>query len=269
MAKANVCFKNIFIFFNTFFAVVGVVLIALTALGQLNSYEQLQNRMTGIVIMYIVGFAMVALASLGAYGAQKNSRCCLIVFLICMGIGTGLLLRAAVPVALAHSEVLSQVEGGLRRTVPLDEAPADNQWLAEEVQQRWNCCGVFTGYQDWGQKIPDSCLCTATDELEDNKCVETSSTSSSWMEFEERRYLDERSRKLVYSQPCGPKFMEYVETVYNIMLGILFGLAALALLGAIMSFVLIVQMRAPVITTPPIFMVNSQPPKYSELFNQD
>lgn len=65
--------------------------------------------------------------------------------------------------------------------------------------------------------------------------------------------------------------------VLDIVLGVFFGFAALALLGVVMSAVLLAQLRSSNVAVPVVFSVSSHPskfsfsshpPKYSELYNE-
>ncbi|KAJ0047479.1 hypothetical protein NL108_000832, partial [Boleophthalmus pectinirostris] len=73
------------------------------------------------------------------------------------------------------------------------------------------CCGLFS-YKDWRDNIPDTCLCNQ--EYEDN-CMNIGynvSLKTLWHN----------------SMPCFPILMHYVLLVADVLLGIVFTLAALA-----------------------------------------
>ncbi|XP_034019507.1 tetraspanin-8-like isoform X2 [Thalassophryne amazonica] len=257
MGQINTCLKWIFTIFNIFFAIVGGVIIALALLSQIITNVhggELEGRTSGLIILYVVGAITMVIAIVGAYGAHKENRVALIVFLVCMVIGSLMMLRIGIPAAMARSELEDLLEERLRRVLPLNTADQDVRNVADKLQETLHCCGLFS-YTDWGQDIPNSCLC--------NQQAES---------LHECRLVNYNvlMQKLVYKKTCFPIIMHYVLLVADIMLGVVFTLAALALLGMALSSLMIYQMRFPssapmVLTVPAVF--SPQPPKYQELHN--
>ncbi|CAI5636593.1 unnamed protein product [Oreochromis niloticus] len=239
--------------------IVGGVIISLTLLAQFSTSFQeggnLEGRVNGLFGLYIVGAIIMVLAILGAYGAHKESRVALIVFLVCMVLGCLVMFRYAVPVAVMRPQVEGMMEDKFRNYLPLDEHSEDVKNMADNLQKTFHCCGLFS-YNDW-KNIPESCKCNLEEE-EEGKCQTVS-----------YRYLMERSTS-VYTQTCFPIIMHYFLLAFDIVLGVVFTLAILALLGMILSSVMIHQMRHP--NRPPILLTvstvfSTSPPKYEELYN--
>ncbi|XP_041819682.1 tetraspanin-8-like [Chelmon rostratus] len=260
MAQVNTCLKRTFTIFNIFFAIVGGIIIALALLSQVmtnvNGGDNLEGRTTGLLVLYIVGSVTMVIAILGAYGAHKESKVCLIVFLVCMVIGSLLMLRVGIPAASARPKLEGMLENKFRSLLPLDEASDEVKNMAESLQTQLHCCGLFS-YEDWEQKIPDSCLCNQEEELE-GKCQSVGYT------------LLMQPKKSVYIKTCFPIIMYYVLLVIDIMIGVVFTLAVLALLGMVLSSIMIHQLRYPdrptvLLSVPAIF--TTPPPKYQELHN--
>nr|XP_020469171.1 tetraspanin-8-like [Monopterus albus] len=258
MAQVNTCLKRIFTIFNLFFAIVGGVIILLALLSQFftsaNGGENLEGRTSGLIVLYVAGIVTLVISILGAYGAHKESRVCLIVFLVCMVIGCLLMLRVGVPIAFARPELKGWMEEKLRSVLPLDKASDNVKNTADGLQAGLHCCGLFS-YQDWEDNIPDSRLCSSQEEEEMCQAVGY-------------RMLLRETR--VYSRPCFPIIMHYILLVVDVMLGIFFTMAALALLGMILSSIMIHQMNSGsrptmMLTVPTIF--STPPPKYQELHN--
>ncbi|XP_070709691.1 tetraspanin-8-like [Pempheris klunzingeri] len=259
MAQINTCLKRIFTIFNIFFAIIGGVVIALAllfqALTSVNGGEALEGRTTGLVVLYIVGSITLVIAILGAYGAHKESKVSLIMFLVCMVIGSLLMLRAGIPAATVRPQMDAVLEEKFRELLPLDTAREDVKNVAISLQTQLHCCGLFS-YEDWEGNIPDSCLCNQEEEME-GKCQSVS-------------YRNIMLRKSVYIKTCFPIISHYVLLVTDIMIGVVFTLAALALLGMTLSSIMIHQLRHPdqptiLMTVPAIF--TTAPPKYQELHN--
>ncbi|KAK7896770.1 hypothetical protein WMY93_022095 [Mugilogobius chulae] len=260
MGEINTCLKRTFTIFNIIFAIAGAVIILLAVLAQVvtssNGAANLDNRLTGLIMLYVVGSITMVVAVLGAYGAHKEKKGPLIAFLVCMVIGSMIMLRVGFTTVFARPQMEPVLEETFRRFLPLDEAREDVQEMANAMQDRMQCCGLFS-YKDWGNNIPVSCLCDNVEEEEEDKCMNVN-------------YNFLMTQKSVYSKPCFPILMHYVLLITDITLAIVFTLAALALLGLGLSSLMIHQLRHPnrapvMLTVPAIF--TPQPPKYQELHN--
>ncbi|XP_035530691.1 tetraspanin-8-like [Morone saxatilis] len=261
MPQINTCLKRTFTIFNLFFAIIGGAIIVLALLCQsLTNINggNMEGRTTSLLILYVVGGITMVIAILGAYGAHKESKVCLIVFLVCMVIGSLLMLRAGIPSAIVRPQLEGILEQKFRQFVPLDKASDEVKNIADALQTGMHCCGLFS-YTDWEDEIPSSCLCNEEEEME-GLCKAADYT----------RLLQFRSQKLVYAKPCFPMLMHYVLLMADIVLGVIFTLAILAVLGMMLSSIMIHQMRYPerptlLMHVPAIF--TTPPPKYEELHN--
>ncbi|XP_042259725.1 tetraspanin-8-like [Thunnus maccoyii] len=262
MAKINPCLKRTFTIFNIIFAIIGGFIIGLALLSQVltsvNGGNDLDGRTTGLIVLYVVGTITMVIAILGAYGAHKENKVALIVFLVCMVVGSLLMLRTGVPAAAARPRIRGVLEEKFHQLLPLDKASEDVKDMADTLQRQLHCCGLFS-YEDWEQNIPDSCLCNDVEQSE-GKCQNVQTSYRSLL----------LPTKSVYIKSCFPIVMYYILMVADIMIGVVFTLAVLALLGMILSSIMIYQMRHPetpavLMTVPAIF--TSGPPKYQELHN--
>ncbi|XP_036432928.1 tetraspanin-8-like [Colossoma macropomum] len=258
MAKINPCFRRIFVFFNVLFAIFGAVVLGLGLLVHLQLDEH-ESKLSAVVVLVVFGAVTFILAVLGAYGAQKENKNVLIAFFVFMCVGTIALLRMAIVMAISRPEVTSVMKQELNKAVPLDAASEDVKNAMDYIQKQVKCCGLFNGYQDWGNQVPESCDC-GSDEAD--QCQKMTPRNTYLKIFEVRS-------RMVYSQPCGFMMLQYISLVFDVTLGVLFGFATLALLGGVMSLAMIICItaipRPKCISSPPIFSVSPHPPKYSEL----
>ncbi|XP_066526061.1 tetraspanin-8-like [Hoplias malabaricus] len=254
MASLNPCFKKTFVFFNILFAIFGLVILGLAIVGHLQPYDdQDSHKFTGVIVLVIFGSVTFIVAVLGAYGAHKENKNVLIAFFVLMCAGSIILLRIAIPMAINRDEVMSVTRQELEKLPPLDHTSSDFKKTMDFVQEQIKCCGLFKGYQDWGSNVPDSCNCQST---EVDECQEITTYG----------YLGEYLKpRMVYTQPCGFIFMEYLDMIFAVTLGLLFGFAALAILGTVMSLAMILRITSPTVSPPAVFSLSPHPPKYSEL----
>ncbi|KAM8740736.1 tetraspanin-8-like [Acanthopagrus schlegelii] len=260
MTQVNTCLKRTFTVFNIFFAIIGGFIIALALLSQVltnvNGGDNLEGRTAGLIVLYVVGSVTMVIAILGAYGAHKESKVSLIVFLVCMVIGSLLMLRTGIPAAAGRPKLEGMLSDRFHQLLPLDTASEDVKNMANNLQTQLHCCGLFS-YRDWNQNIPHSCLCDQEEEEEEGTCQNVN-------------YKYFMSTKSVYVKTCFPIIAHYALLVADVMIGVVFTLGVLALLGLVLSSIMIHQMRYPdrppvLLSVPAIF--STPPPKYQELHN--
>ncbi|KAM9771912.1 tetraspanin-8-like [Syngnathus typhle] len=256
MTQVNSCVKLSLIVSNFFFAIVGCVIIAFALVLQLATrFNDIspEGRDTGLILLYVVGTITLLIAALGAYGALRQSRAALIAFLVCMVIGTLMMMRVGIPLAAVRPEMQGMMTANARRLLPLDEADPKTRQIVDGVQEMFQCCGVF-GVDDWRLDIPDSCLCD-----------EAARAHGICRDVDYSLML--QMKKSVFRQPCFPLVATYVFLTLDVAIGVVFALALLALLGLTLSSVLLHQLRKggrpAVMLVPAIFQPGL--PKYQEL----
>ncbi|XP_077450250.1 tetraspanin-8-like [Stigmatopora argus] len=258
MTKVNSCVKISFFVANVFFAVLGGLIVTFALLLQLVTHfhdAPMAGRFTVLTTLYVVGLLTMAIAAVGAYGAHRQRMAALIAFLVCMVIGTLMTFRLAIPLAAVRPEVEATMADAVRQLLPLDVADPKTRRVFDDIQETLQCCGAFS-YADWRQDIPDSCACDVVTAPQ-GKCHLVDYV------------LFFRVKKSVYRQPCFPLVKRYSLLAMDVVIGTTFALGALALLGLILSSVLIHQLRPggrrAMLLVPTIF--KPQPPKYQELHN--
>lgn len=257
MAQINSCLKRTFIGFNLLFAFIGGIIVGFTVVCQIltsaqQQEEDVEGRFVGLVGLYIMGGTTLLLGLLGAYGAKKEHKVSLIIFLVCMVIGAFVMIREGIPAAVTRPQLDRNLEEKFRELLPLNTASFRVKELADTLQSKLHCCGLFS-YSDWNDDIPASCLCSMEEETDECKVVGYN-------------YL-ERSM-FIYRKPCVPILAYYVRMLADITLGVVFTLASLAVLGMVLSSIMIHQLRRPnraavLYSIPAIFTPG--PPKYQEL----
>uniref|UniRef100_A0A3Q3XKE0 Tetraspanin n=1 Tax=Mola mola TaxID=94237 RepID=A0A3Q3XKE0_MOLML len=231
MTEVNSRLKRSLTIFNIIFAIVGFFILGLTLVSQLvtssNGRDDLQRRSNGILMLYILGVITMMVTIIGAYGAHKENKFCLNVFLVCMLVGFLLMLKSGIATATTRPEMEELLKEKFRELLPLDKVEESVKRMLDDVQSQQNCCGVF-GYKDWGDNIPDSCLCDQQQELS-GLCQTVNSTMP---------------QQPVYAATCFSIILDNTLLLNKIMIGIIFTLATLALLGFTLSTSLVCRMRS-------------------------
>ena len=218
--------------FNIIFALVGFFIVGLTLVSQLvisaRGGHELQCRNNGILTLYILGAITMMVAVIGAYGAHRENKLCLNAFLVCMLVGFLLMLKSGIATATGQPEMEELLKDELREILPLDKAEESTRSRLDEVQAQQSCCGVFS-YREWGENIPDSCLCDQQQE-QSGLCLTVNSTAP---------------QQAVFAASCFSVHLDNTLLLHKVMTGIIFTLATLALLGFTLSSSLVFQMRSP------------------------
>uniref|UniRef100_A0AAQ6IHG3 Tetraspanin n=1 Tax=Anabas testudineus TaxID=64144 RepID=A0AAQ6IHG3_ANATE len=279
MAPVNSCLKHTFTAFNILFAIIGGLILLLTFQRHIfTNFNDDENVQVGIYCLYIVGTVTLVISILGAYGAHRGSKVCLSVFLGCMVTGTLVMLIYGIPAAISRPRVEGIFENFMRSALPLDKAPEDLRNEVETIQTKMHCCGLFS-YTDWGNNIPESCTCNPSED----KCLSISYSVSVVPQtlylytpgfkcrlitflfvllFQDLSFME----RFVYSETCFHFLSDKFQLIIDIIIGIFFTLASLALLGTILSSIIIHQMRQ---TTRPTVVLKIpttfiSPPKYQK-----
>ncbi|XP_010746863.2 tetraspanin-8 [Larimichthys crocea] len=249
--------------FCIFLVIVGG-LVFVVALAQLfpsqdvaHGGSDFEGQTTSHIILYIHGSVTMAIGILGACGAHQKNLMVLNAFLVCTVVEVLLMLRAGVYAAEDRPKLEIVVEERWRSFLPLDQASDDVKKRAEALQTSLHCCGLFSS-EDWEQNIPDSCLCNQEETTED-KCQ-----SVSYRNFLFNLFWQKKS---VFRQNCFPFIVDSARTNANVTLAAAFTGLALALLGLVLSSLMIYQINTcngPNAAPLPVMFVD-QPPAYQRL----
>lgn len=254
MAHINICLKRVFITFTALCAIAGAAIIAFALVAQFitsSHQHELEDRAFGLAVFYIIGSVSVVISVLGAYGAHKEKKVFLVLFLVTVVSGGLLMFRIAVAIVCYPPKMDAMLMERLREFKDLDTAPSDLKDMLKSLQSSTHCCGLFS-HSDWGQDIPDSCLCSQQD-VAMGTCTQVGSTYDIW------------PRKYVHSEPCINVIRHYMQLGVNIVLFFLVTLVGLAVLGTVLSSIMIHQLNRAFRQDTKAFIFTAAPPKYEEL----
>ncbi|XP_036375550.1 23 kDa integral membrane protein-like [Megalops cyprinoides] len=115
------------------------------------------------IVLYVIGAITIVISCLGIYGALKEENWPLVVYCVWMVLGIIVfLVDVVVEDDTAEPQKFSTVEEYFRQ-FQLDEEGDNHKPFIDMYQSEFQCCGHFTGPQDWGTHIPASCLCAEED----------------------------------------------------------------------------------------------------------
>ncbi|XP_056281114.1 23 kDa integral membrane protein-like isoform X2 [Pseudoliparis swirei] len=224
MGKINGVLKCLFVFFNVLYAILGCVLIYLVVKS--SSYGNQLSTLGGPSMGWgwVFAIGILAIACLGIYAGVSENVYALKAFAGLMVVGMIIMMIFGIIVVVVRNKVKEELDNTSSEVVkPLMENKELRAAL-EEIQSAVRCCGVVSA-QDWGGNIPNSCRCRSNS----FECALKPQGSSG---------PDE-----IYKQSCSEFLFSWANFFCQIMMGFFFGLAVTALLGLLISILMVHQIK--------------------------
>ncbi|XP_068442868.1 tetraspanin-8-like [Clinocottus analis] len=229
MGKINGCLKCLFIFFNVLYAILGCVLVYLVAKSTVYSN---QLSMVGGPSMgwgWVFAIGVLGISCLGIYAGISENRLALKIFAGFMVVGMIIMMIFGVIVVVARNKLKEQLDSVSAELAKPFIADDEMRAMLEELQRSAKCCGVVSE-MDWDDHIPTSCQCSAhyhaPGALETGCKVRPKGTSGP---------------DQIFSQTCGDVIFSWMHLFFQILMGFFFGLAVTALLGLLVSLLMVHQ----------------------------
>ncbi|XP_065813933.1 tetraspanin-8-like [Labrus bergylta] len=218
---ASKVIKYLLFTFNFFFFLAGFLVLTLSiyASNHRADYQITDELLPAVNLLIYISAVTLIFGFFGCYGSIVESRCLLVLFFV--GLFKMFLTLVAV-VALGAfartTEAQEAVGEHVQQFIPLSAQTEDIQKSFQDMERNDFCCGMFAGHLDWGNSslVPESCNCKDTT----RNCT----------------VLDGRE---IYSTPCMVYVMTWMDRVSVSVIGAVFGLGALMILGMVFSSVLI------------------------------
>ncbi|MEQ2261700.1 hypothetical protein XENORESO_014386 [Xenotaenia resolanae] len=229
MGKINGCLKCVFIFFNVLFAIVGCLLIFAAVKATALAFQMSAFGGPGVGWIWVIAIGIFGISSLGIFAACSEKDLFLKIFAGFMVVGMIIMLIFGTVVAVFRNTMKENYENASKEFAEPIMKNEDSRNMLSTVQEFWQCCGVVSA-DDWGTEIPSSCECRDTNgpfgkpECKSKPAGSTGPTQ-------------------IYSKPCSDTIFYYIDITFKITLGILFGFAITALLGLLISFLMIHQVK--------------------------
>ncbi|XP_031721683.1 tetraspanin-8-like [Anarrhichthys ocellatus] len=232
MGKVNVCLKRSYITVTSLIAILSALLLAATLFhhGRIHHHEEIETMLPGLFSTYGISIITLILAIIGVYGACKEKKWALILFVVGMILGSLFLITSGILGLARRPQEAEQLNRHYLQMLPLNNASESTIDGLKEIQIQFQCCGLDQGYLDWGYNIPQSCLCS---QEATNPCVEAPRNSS----LSEYTMNDQYVK--IYKESCLPYMIVYVMMVIDTAMGILLGVTLLWILSvALCIFIL-------------------------------
>ncbi|XP_029901774.1 tetraspanin-33-like [Myripristis murdjan] len=222
MGKINGCLKCLFIFFNVLFGIIGALLVVgvvkATAFQQQLAIAGNPNLAWG----WVFALGMLLVSCLGIFAGCSEKELALKVFAGCMATGLLTMMIFGIIVAVQRNKLKTNLQEASSDFIkPFMKDDAVKSFL-KDLQRDAKCCGVGSP-KDWGTDIPESCACRGSN----CKAKPQGMTGPDQ----------------IFKMTCSGLIFVVVDLVFKIAMGFFFGFAVTALLGLLVSLLMIYQVR--------------------------
>ncbi|XP_008313538.1 23 kDa integral membrane protein-like [Cynoglossus semilaevis] len=227
MGKINGCLKCLFIFFNVIFAILGCVLIYSAV--KMTAYS---NQLSAVgspssVWMWLFAIGVFGISCLGIFAACSEKALALKIFAGFMVVGMIVMLIFGIICVVMRNKIRDVFTSSSAELFQPYLKEPEIRHLLDEFQLNAQCCGL-TGVSDWGEDIPDSCQCRSS-LYEYGRCIDRPDGTT--------------GPDRIINQPCGKYILDITDLVFNVTIGLFFGFAVTALLGLLVSLLMIHQVK--------------------------
>lgn len=229
MGKINGCLKCLFIFFNVLYAIIGCVLMYGAVKLSIFSSQMAAVGSPGLGWIWVFAIGILGISSLGIFAACSEKELALKIFAGFMVLGMIIMMIVGIIVVVGRNKVRDNMDQIIAEAVKPFMENKDGRVGLEAIQPIGQCCGVMDA-ADWGDKIPDSCGCSAGGAYDG---VSGCKARPQGVEGPVR----------IYSKGCGEIVFGWIDLIFRIFMAFFFGFAVTALFGLLVSILMIHQVR--------------------------
>lgn len=194
-------------------------------------FDQLSSS-NGLLVLQVFGPLTMVLSVLGISAASLDYKSLLLVFSALTFVEFVALMAVASPLVQVQAQMDSAVDELFLNVTPLHKADHYIQRELNKLQSSDSCCGLRK-FEDWENKIPNSCSCTPPTTTPKSESSSQPSNSSS---YEPCVMVDHD--QFVYSEPCGPILKSYLSFPVKLRIGIISAFATIAMTAIVLCLAL-------------------------------
>lgn len=236
MGKINGCLKCLFIFFNVLFAIVGCLLIfgAVKASAFGNQFSSVGTPGVGWGWVFAIG--VLGISCLGIYAGCSEKELALKIFAGFMVAGMIVMLIFGIYVAVTRNQIKDAFTNATSTAAKSYMDKEDFREMMKGIQSQAQCCGLASA-EDWGSVIPASCACDQS----------SGGFGGGYSLFGsggcKARPQGTTGPDQIYATACGDYLFNFLDLFLQISMGFLFGFAVTALLGLLVTLLMLHQVR--------------------------
>lgn len=228
-SKMKTCNKSLIKYllfgFNFLFAVSGIGIIIAGALV-LSDVGEFRHFMEGKVlappvVLIVAGFIVFLVASLGCFGAIRESYNLLMAFAFCLLIIFIIELAVGIAAAVYKNDVHKGLKQLMRNSLDNYEKSDSDRLAWDNLQKKLQCCGVDRS-TDWDDKRPPSC------------CHPPAERKAEPDPLHCRNAIPGQS-DILYTEGCFDMIEMKAENASKVLIGVGIGIAFIEIIGIILA----------------------------------
>nr|XP_019962497.1 PREDICTED: 23 kDa integral membrane protein-like [Paralichthys olivaceus] len=231
MGKINGCLKCLFIFFNVMFAILGCLLIYGTVRLTAYSFELSAFGSPSLGWMWLFAIGVLGISSLGIYAACAENALALKIFAGFMVAGMIIMMIFGIVMVVTRNKVRDLFDSASAELVKPFMDDDGMKEMLNTLQLSAHCCGVVSA-KDWGEDIPESCECRNRGQGPyggSDQCTARPSGT--------------KGPAQIYELTCSTVIYSYIHLAFGVAMGFFFGCAVTALLGLLISLLMVHQVN--------------------------
>ncbi|XP_068162702.1 CD63 antigen-like [Antennarius striatus] len=236
MAKINGCLKCLFIFFNVLFAIFGCLLIYGAVKSSAYSHQLSAVGGPSLAWSWVFAIGVLSISCLGIYAGCSEKELAIKIFAGFMGVGMIIMLIFGIIVVVTRNKLKNSFESASSEVSKTFMEDDELRSLLDGLQQSAQCCGVVSA-NDWGDHIPESCNCNAG---QGYGLGEFGGFGSSGCK---NKPSGVSGPDRIYAQTCSDFIFLWFNIFFQIAMGFFFGFAVVALMGLLISLLMIHQIK--------------------------
>ncbi|XP_061570247.1 tetraspanin-8-like [Cololabis saira] len=258
MGKVNIWLRRSFMGVTSVMAIVSLLLLGMTLFGHGLMYrdEEVEEATKGLHFLYGISVVILFFAILGGFGAYKEKKWALIVFAAAMILSSLFVIVTGSFGLAAKHQIGDEIKKQYLNLLPLPNSTENVLDAFSEAQIEFQCCGLEQGYTDWGDSIPESCLCT---EGSTNACVAAPRNSNL------RKDATDDQPVLIFAKACLPYFIEHDISFIQIVFGTMLGYTLLWVLSVVLCIAILCQLNVKEETPTVVYSKEAKAGNYTSL----
>lgn len=195
--------------------------------------EQLSSS-DGLLVLQVLGPITVILSLLGLCAASLDLKPLLLLFSALTFVEFVALIITASPLIEVQAKMDSAVEELFLNVTPLHQADTFIKQEMDKLQASESCCGLRS-FEDWGGRMPGSCICTPPPHVPSASPQSNVSSVDSCVLWETTSVA---YGSWVHAKPCGPILKSYMNFPIKLRIGIISAVTTITLTAIALSLAL-------------------------------
>ncbi|XP_030296105.1 23 kDa integral membrane protein-like [Sparus aurata] len=231
MGKINGCLKCLFIFFNVVFAIFGCLMVYGALKSSAYNHQLSVVGSPNMAWGWVFALGILGISCLGIYAGSSEKVIFLKIFAGFMAVGMVIMMIFGIIIVVERNKLMSSVKNASPEIIEPVMRDPEMRELLNAIQSSIHCCGVVSA-SDWGDTIPNSCACTGGGlygGYGSSDCKARPQGTS--------------GPSRIYKETCSDFILTWTNFFFQIVMGICFGFAVTALMGLLVSILMIHQVR--------------------------